>query len=271
MQLSYPVSQYKNCLMNSFCGLLLGVQYATDIPNTDRLVKFLSRLKEAQFDANDPIPGLTTTDLCKKGLPPNWCYIQYNRSALTIVDDDEFRQERIRTLTLAKDRFSEDRWGFGQTEINCWLVANNGSAIEAAEALYYMNLYKVKSVEYLYLGIPWKSRIIQDSLDSFGTLGIAEYGTGFTITWKAQLFVPILRQEIEGFTVQTVCNEIFTSECLTLPDGSIDIVKIPPFPAPMEYDIEKDVPLGVGLRSQYDPVKDEVITTEFEGRCDDAI
>src|SRR5712691_6298116 len=99
MQLSYPLSQYKNCVANAFCPLLLGIQYSSELPNQDRLVKFLSRLKEVEFDAGDPIPGLTTTDLCKTALPPNWCYIQYNRNALVTVEDDEFRIDHIRTLS----------------------------------------------------------------------------------------------------------------------------------------------------------------------------
>ncbi len=261
MQLSYPLAQYKNCIGTAFCGLLLELQYASDLPNMDRFVKFLSRLKEAQFDVNDPIPGLTTTDLCKTGLPPNWCYIQFNRGPLVPVEDDEFRLDKMRVLSSDRGRFDEDRWGFGRADVNCWLVGNNGSAAEAAESLFYIHLYRIKSIEYLYLGIPWKSRVIHEALDSFASLDIAEYGTGFTVTWKSQIFVPILRQEIEGYTVQAVCNEIFDS---TL---AIDVSKLPPFPSPTDFDLSKSVPLDLSYRSHYDELLDKVVIEEVRGGC----
>lgn len=260
MQLSYPLAQYKNIVMQAFCPLLLGIQYSSTLPNVDRLVKFLSRLKEAEFDAGDPIPGLTTTELCKTGLPVNWCYVQYNRGPLTVVEEDEFRFEKVRTLAPQRDTFEEERWGFGRTDINLWLLGNNGSAIEAAEALYYINLYKIRAVDYIYLGTPWRSRVIHESLISFEPVGLAEYGTGFTISWKAQLFVPILRQEIHGFTVQEIFSDIFDA---TL---SIDINKLPPFPAPFaEFDETKSVFLQ-SIHSHVDTVTNDVVIEHTDER-----
>lgn len=248
-------------MREAFCTLILGVQYASNLPNQDRLVKFLSRLKEAEFDNGDPVPGLTTTELCKTGLPINWCYLQYNRGPLITVEEDEFRLEKFRMLSNSKSTFTEDRWGFGRTDLNFWLLGNNGSAIEAAESLFYMKLYKIRSVEYLYLGLPWKSRVIHSSLASFDPIGLAEYGTGFGITWNAQLFVPILRQEIEGYTVQSVCTEIFDAHL------SIDLNKLPPFPTPMEFDLTKSVSLDTSLVSHYDPTLGKTILEEADGTC----
>ena len=260
------MSQYKNCVANAFCPLLLGIQYSSTIPNQDRLVKFLSRLKEAEFDNGDPIAGLTTTELCKKGLPPNWCYVQYNRGPLQIVEEDEFREEKIRTFSQSRATFDEDRWGFGKAEINCWLVGNNGSATEAAETLFYINLYRIKSVDYLYLGIPWRSRVIHDSLATFEPLGLAEYGTGFTITWRAQLFVPVLRKEIEGFSVQSICNEVFDAS------QSINISDISLFPTTrIDLDLTKSVPLNLSIHSHFDESRDGVIIQPVEGKCNDPI
>lgn len=242
---------------------MLGIQYSSTIPNQDRLVKFLSRLKEAEFDANDAIPGLTTTELCHSGLPLNWCYIQYNRGPLQPVEEDEFRQDNVRTFSTHRDMFDEERWGFGKTEMNFWLLGNNGSSLEAAEALFYVHLYRVRSVDFLYLGIPWRSRVITDALQTFEPLGLAEYGTGFTTTWRATMFVPILRQEIEGFTVQSVCNDIFDAHL------AININNLPPFPAPMEFDITKSIPTGISVRSHYDESIDTVVIKEVEGRCNE--
>lgn len=204
------------------------------------------------------------TELCKTGLPVNWCYIQYNRGALTLVEDDEFRFEKTRMLSENNRVFEEERWGFGRTDLNFWLLGNNGSATEAAEALYYIHLYRVRAVNYMYLGIPWRSRVIHDSLATFEPLGLAEFGTGFAITWRAQLFVPVLRQEIQGFNVQEICNEIFDS---TL---SIDINQIPPFPSPMgNFDETKSVFLDVSVHSHFDETLQKVVIEEVEGRCNE--
>ncbi len=241
----------------------MGRQYSSILPNHDRLAKFLSRLKEAEFDAGDPIPGLTTTDLCKTGLPVNWCYIQYNRGALTIVEEDEFRFEKVRMLSENNTSFDEERWGFGRTDLNFWLLGNNGSAAEAAEALYYIHLYKVRPVDYTYLGMPWRSRVIHDSLATFEPLGLAEFGTGFVITWRAQLLVPVLRQEVQGFTVQEVCTEVFDASL------AIDITTIPPFPTPTEFDITQSVFFDLSLHSHFDETLQDVIFEEVEGRCNE--
>ena len=249
-------------MAEAFCSLLLGMQYASNLPNQDRLVKFLSRLKEAEFDGGDPIPGLTTTDLCKTGLPPNWCYIQYSRGPLQIADDDEFRVDKVRTLAHSKKNFSEDRWGYGKVEINFWLLGNNGSATEAAEALFYIHLYRVRSVDYLYAGIPWRSRVIIEApgLATFEPFGLAEYGTGFAITWRATLFVPILKQEVEGFTVQDICTELFDA---TL---SVDLHPLPNR-YPSEIDTSKSLFLNTSIHTEFNSVTDETELTEQEGRC----
>lgn len=218
MQLSYPVGAYRACVERALCELLIGHQYASELPTLDRFTKFLTRIKESGFDANNPIPGLTTTELCKKGLPINWAFIQFNRGPLMIVEEDEFRGELVRCFTdESMTMFDMDDFGFGKAELNFWLVANNGSALEAAEALFYMRLYKLKSIDYFYLGYPFHSRIIHDMLQSFEPLGIHEYGTGFTTTWRVELYVPILRREVEGFTVQEVCTEVFPADVSICP------------------------------------------------------
>lgn len=218
MQLSYPIAAYRKCVERAFCELLIGHQYASELPNLDRFTKFLSRIKEGGFDANDPIPGLTTTDLCKKGLPISWAFIQFNRGPLLVVDEDEFRQDFMRCFTDdTKSMYEADAFGFGRVELNFWLAANHGSALESAETLFYMRLYKLRSVDYLYLGYPFHSRVIHNMLETFEPLGINEYGTAFTMTWRTEMFVPILRRELEGFTVQEVCTEVYPGEQIQCP------------------------------------------------------
>lgn len=215
---------YLKCMEKAFCELLIGYQYASELPHLDRFTKFLTRIKEAEFDSGDPIPGLTTTDLCKKGLPTNWVFVQFNRGPLSIIEEDEFRVEIIRCFTdETRSFFEQDDFGFGSTELNFWMVGNNGSSIEGAETLFYMRLYKLKSIDFIYLGYPFHARTIHDMLQSFEPLGINEYGTGFTIQWRVQLFVPILRRELSGFTVQSINSEIF--------DG-LQLYTPPPFPVP---------------------------------------
>jgi hypothetical protein len=259
--MSYPLSAYRQCIAEAFCPLLLGLQYSSNLPNQDRLVKFLSRLKEAQFEAGDPVPGLTLTELCKTGLPPNWCYLQYNRGPLMPVEEDEFRVDKDRVLTGNKTLFDENRWGYGRCELNFWLLGNNGSAIEAAESLFYIRIYKVRSFDYLYLDIPWRSRVIHDPLQTFEAINLAEYGTGFSVTWRSTVYVPILRQEIEGYTVQSTCTGIFDARM------SIDLEKMPPFPAPVEFDLSKSVSMDLSVRSQYNPSIGETVTQEVEHGC----
>ena len=218
MQLSHPVGAYRRCVERAFCELLIGHEYATELPNMERATKFLSRIKEAEFDSSNPLPGLTTTELCKTGLPVNWTYAQFNRGPLQYIVEDDFRMDKVRCLSDDMTMFDEERWGFGRVELNFWMMGNNGSSAEAAEATYYMRLYKLRSVDYLYLGVPWHSRVEHDQLQSFEPIGIEQYGTGFAITWRAEIYVPILREEIEGFTVQEICTEVFpTSASLACP------------------------------------------------------
>lgn len=201
MQLSYPIAEYRTCIERAFCEFLLQIQYASDLPNLQRFKKFLTRIKEGD-------PNLELPDLCQTGLPTNWCYIQYNRGPLQIVDDDEFRFNKIRYVQT-DGTFHEERWGFGQVEMNWWLVGNNGSTIEACEALYYMRIYKLKSLNYCYLDTNWHSRIIHESLGTFEQVDLEDMGTAFSIQWTALLFVPILEKEIDGFAVQEACANIF--------------------------------------------------------------
>jgi hypothetical protein len=269
LQLSYPITEYRKCVERAFCELLIGHQYASQLPNIDRFTKFLTRLKESEFDSGDPFPDLTITDLCKKGLPINWAYIQFSRGPLQIVEEDEFRLDTNRMLSDDANRtmFKDDRWGFGRTELNFWLIANNGSAIEAAEALYYMRLYKLKSVDFLYLETLFHSRIVHDMLTSFEPLGIDEYGTGFTITWRLEMYVPILRQEVEGFTVQSTCAEIFDRSEL------FDPCTTPAFPIPLDpfpLETEKEPDFSIHARPDDPTIKEgKIRIEETEGNCED--
>lgn len=240
MQMSYPVESYLTCIQKAFCELLVGYQYASELPNLDRFTKFLTRIKEAEFDSGNPIAGLTTTDLCKKGLPVNWVFIQYNRGPLLIVEEDEFRVQLIRCFTDESRRcFDEDDFGFGSCELNFWMVGNNGASIESAEALYYMRLYKLKSIDFLYLGYPFHARINHEMFQSFEPIGINEYGTGFSVQWRLTMYVPILRQELEGFNIAEVCTEIY--------DG-LEIHCPPPFPGPVMDDDDLDISRQLGAR-----------------------
>ena len=253
MQLSYPISAYKDVVVKAFCELLLGIDYASDLPNLDRFTKFLTRVKENEFDSGNPIPGLTTTDLCKKGLPVNWTFAQFNRGPLMIVDEDEFRLEKLRCFTDETQAcFSQEDFGFGKVELNFWMVGNNGNAIEGAEALFYMRLYKLKSIDYIYLGLPWHSRIIHEDLQTFEPLGINEYGTGFTITWRVEMFVPVLRREIEGYTVQEVCTEVYPA----------NIICPPVWPRPLD---EEEWPESSREAARQDGPIDTVCMSDVDG------
>lgn len=240
MQMSYPITAYLECIQKAFCELLIGYQYASELPNLDRFTKFLTRIKEAEFDSGNPIPGLTTTELCKKGLPVNWVFMQYNRGPLLQVEEDEFRVEKIRCFTDETRRcFDEEDFGFGQCELNFWMVGNNGASTESAEALYYMRLYKLKSVDFLYLGYPFHARVIHEGLQTFEQLGLNDYGTGFAVTWRLNMFVPILRQQLEGFTIAEICSEIY---------DSLEIHCPPPFPGPVATDEDIEFSSSQGAR-----------------------
>lgn len=205
MQLSYPVTEYKICIERAFCELLLQIQYASQLPNTERFTKFLTRIKEGD-------PNLDLPEFCRTGLPNNWCYMQYNRGPLVIVPEDEFRKDKIRFVKQSQGTFDETRWGFGTVELNWWLVGNNGSAIEACEALYYMRIYKLKSVDYCYMDINWHSRIIHEPLNSFEVVDLEGLGTAFAVQWTALLHVPVLCADIEGMIVQESCTNMFAQE-----------------------------------------------------------
>lgn len=261
MQLSYSVASYLEHIEFAFRELLVGYEYASELPHLDRFTKFLTRIKESEFDSGNPIPGLTTTDLCKKGLPINWVYVQFNRGPLLSVEEDEFRFNLIRNFTNDTRRsFEQDNFGFGSCELNFWLVGNNGSSIEAAETLYYMRLYKLKSIDFLYLGYPFHARTIHEMLQSFEPVGINDYGTGFTIQWRVNLFVPILRKEIEGFTVQEIHTQIFDGLQLHLPL---------PFPVPQITDEEVDASREAGaletIITSYNDETGETSIEESEG------
>lgn len=208
MQLSYPITEYRKCVEMAFCELLLKIEYASQLPDTERFTKFLTRVKEGD-------PNLQLPDFCGTGLPDNWCYAQYNRGPLQIVDDDEFRYDKVRVINTAAAEFQEDRWGFGIVELNWWLVGNNGTSTEACEALYYMRLYKLKSLDYQYQNINWHSRIIHDSLNSFETVDLDSLGTAFAVQWTMQLYVPVLKDDIEGRLVIETCADLYAAsiEC----------------------------------------------------------
>ena len=257
MQMSYPLEAYRLCVQRAFCEMLIQERYASELPNIGRFTKFLTRVKEQD-------PALDLPELCRTGLPPNWVYIQYNRGPLEIVDEDEFRKSKIKVISEDKTCFDETRWGFGRVELNYWLVANNGSAIDIAEALYYMRLYKVRSIDYTYQWINWRSRVIHSALQSFDELGMDEIGTGFTVTWNAEFFVPVLRQEVEGFTIQETLTNVFDRSSIRLqpapsaplrdpvlcdddtlvsfPGDDPESAKCPVMPTPTDTDFGSDPP-----------------------------
>ena len=95
-----------------------------------------------------------------------------------------------------------------------------------------MRLYKLRSVDFLYLGYPFHARVEHDMLQSIEPLGIHEYGTGFTITWRVNIKIPILRKEVEGFTVTEICNEVFD-------DPDLILCTPAQFQVPLDFPIEE--------------------------------
>jgi hypothetical protein len=213
MQLSYPITEYRKAIDRAFSEFLLQTRYASALPNMSRFTKFLTRVKEC-----DPL--LQLPESCATGLPLNWCYIQYNRGPLQIVEEDEFREDKIRMYVNEGTQIETSHWGYGRTELNFWLVANNGATIEACEALFYMRLYKIRNIEYSYQDLNWKSRIVHSALQTFESLEMEEHGTGFTVTWSVELFVPVLYRDTTSFS--TLSSGITTCYVYGTPISEFD-------------------------------------------------
>ena len=216
MLVSYVTRPYRLLVEKAFCEFLLALRFVTPFPNTDRFARFLTRIKSDNPDIDNP-------ELCRHGLPDNWCYIQYSRGALkNKEDEDEFREGHLRTLTKNLAKFQEYRYTFGYVDLDFWLVANNGPTVEACEAFYYMRLHKLRSIDYVYLDMPFKSRVEHETLDTFESLQLqSEHGTGYVLTWRVRIDVPIFTNDITGFTVQSHQVNIFDRGDVSLPLGTI--------------------------------------------------
>lgn len=194
---------YRLCVEKAFCEVLLATRYVSPFPNPDRFARFLTRLKSDN-------PELDNPELCQHGLPDFWAYIQFKRGPLVQVEEDDFRSKKIRTLVDEERRFEEIRYSSGAIDLDFWLFANNQSAIEACESWYYSRLYKIKSISYDFLGFTFKSRVIHESLTEFDSYAAqGEHASGFFITWRVQIRVPLLTDELQGYTVLSNRTDIY--------------------------------------------------------------
>ena len=197
MLLSYPLEALRCDVETAFSELILGCRYATELPNQDRLNKFLSKTKD--LDKNHK-------------LPDKWIYIQFKRNALEFGEDqDLFRSFEIvnSNPTLYGEKIiRKDEWGYGQTTLEFWMVANNGETIELAEALFYCRIFNVRLVNYSYLNLKIKSRVVHEQLQSYDPMEVNDVGTLWTVTWRATLYVPILLKESQVFKIKEVDTSI---------------------------------------------------------------
>lgn len=222
MQLSYPLTAYRLLVEKAFCEVLLSLRFVTPFPSPDRFARFMSRLKSDNPEIDHP-------ELCRHGLPDHWAVVQYTRGPLQANEEDEFRAERRRTLTPNKERFGEQRFGFGTVQLDFWLVGNTSSAIEACEAWYYARLYRIKTIRYQYLDREFQSRVEHQSLETFESFQLqGDNGTGFTITWSARLDVPLLTDDLTGFTVRSHLINVYDRGEVPYPLGTQPLLQAIP-------------------------------------------
>jgi len=171
--------------------VLTPVEFVTDAPGDERFKRDVARFREGG------------------SLDDNWCLIQWNRGPLMIEPDDEFRELIERDINETAGTYDVKAFGFGACECNFHLIANNAATIEACEGLYYLNLYKIRSVLFTYQLIEFKSRVIHEILGSFGAYNVKDVGTAFKIDWVARLFVPVLVDSSTGQIIITSSSKIY--------------------------------------------------------------
>ena len=197
MLLSYPLEALRCDVETAFSELILGCRYATELPNQSRLSKFLTKIKD--FNENHKLPS-------------EWMYVQFKRNALEYEEDqDLFRSFEIinpNPIPTTQKIIRKDDWGFGRTNLDFWLCANTGETIELAEALFYCRVFNVRSVQYNYLNLKIKSRVVHEQLQSHDPMEVDDMGTLWTITWRAVLYVPILLKENQVFKIEKVDKSI---------------------------------------------------------------
>lgn len=224
MLMQYPLHSYRDIVRRVFGSFLLQDTYASNLPDYERMIKFLSRFRHHQItphlEDEEQIPSMT-------GLPEHWSYWQYNRSALVPVEEDDFRREAIRVPDITNRNFTETKWGFGRCVMNNWIAGNTGSVIELLETLYYARLYRIRSLEFMYQNMTFVADILHSPLQEFGTFELRERGTGWFITWETEFYVPLLVAERVGTYVMSVLTNIFDSQDTLFPNATTTEARVP--------------------------------------------
>jgi hypothetical protein len=205
MLATLPILAYRHVVDQAFSVSLLFQQYATTMPDIQRLTQNLTRIKD-----NDPTINLP--NICKTGFPVDWTVIQYNRGPLIIEEQDEFRSLPVRDVDETLHTFDRKDLGFGSYTLQYHLIGSNGRAIEQAEMLYYLKLYKIREITYTYVDVVWVSRIIHQSLSEYGQIDLENMGTFFYISWETKIFVPVLYREVLEHQVTHVTVNIYAHD-----------------------------------------------------------
>ena len=191
MLLAIPLERLRCDLEDAFKELVVGCDYTSDIPNIERLHKFLTKVKDKDESG-------------KFELPENWLYIQFKRNALIgSTDQDYFRNIRVDNQNNSdEDIVLRDDWGFATTELEFWMSAGNSETIELAEALFYSRVFDIRSIRYRYLNLDIKSRVVHESLQTYQPLEEEQSGTIWTTTWNSTLYVPFLKRENKLYKIK---------------------------------------------------------------------
>lgn len=180
---------------------LRAIKYVTASPDEERLKRDLTRYKKK----------------LALEMPQKWCVIQWNRSPLRITTEDEFRTRIIRTRNTDQGGYDNKDMGFGESDFNFTMWANDGIAMEVCETLYYLHLYKLRTVSYSNEKQDFKSRVEHELLGSFGADSVSDLGSLFKIDWMVKMFIPIWTDSITGKIVARIKEDIYQNE-----EGDLD-------------------------------------------------
>jgi hypothetical protein len=204
---------YRALLENAFREFSLGVRFAAPVPNIERYKQFLTRIKEKN-------PDIFDLSICKDGLPAQWCYIQFTRGPLSYnADEHEFRTAKVRKNNPSNTEFEQYNLGFAIVQLNCVAFCNNDSSAEQIEEMYYRRLYKLRTIDHIYLDLNFHSRCDHSVISDFTLIPLeGDQASGWMIQWTTQIHANILMKDIEGLVVNKVTTTLYDRSGEGIPD-----------------------------------------------------
>lgn len=171
--------------------VLKPVGFTSEAPNEERLKRDVTRFRDAGTFSSD------------------WCMIQWNRGPLQIDPEDDFRTLIDRSTSELAGTHTVKEFGFSICDLEFFLFANNGTTIEACEDLFYLSLYKIKTVGFSYESIDFNARVVHESLGAFASHSLKDVGTLFRIDWTVRFFVPILVDTSSGLIILAASTKVY--------------------------------------------------------------